>query len=197
MINTSENNQSSNPKHQRITIDQFPISKGRVFANWLLVIGAHLALGIWLLVIFASGVVAKENEGNLYRVIWVIDGDTIRIEGGQLVRYIGIDTPEIRERRNNGRWKYDPESYAEEAKKLNESLVKGRAVKLEFDVQERDRFGRLLAYVYVGDIFVNQEIIRQGYAQLLTIPPNVRYVEQFKKVLFQARKEKRGIWKLR
>jgi micrococcal nuclease len=151
----------------------------------------------FLHLLLAFRVDAKESEQKRYLVTWVIDGDTIRIVGGQLVRYIGIDTPEIRERRNNGRWKYDPEPYAEEAKKLNESLVKGRRVKLEFDVQERDRFGRLLAYVYVGDIFVNQEIIRQGYAQLLTIPPNVRYVEQFKKTLFQARKEKRGIWKLR
>ena len=148
-----------------------------------------------LLLLFTFQAEGKEKKEALYHVTRVIDGDTVKIEGGQLVRYIGIDTPEIRERRNNGRWKYDPEPYAEEAKTFNETLVKGQEVKLEFDVQETDRFGRLLAYVYVGDIFVNREILRQGYAQLLTIPPNVRYVGQFRDDLIEARRHTRGLWK--
>jgi micrococcal nuclease len=135
-----------------------------------------------------------EGKENLYQVVWVVDGDTIKIEGGQLVRYIGIDTPERRIHKE-GRWKYEPEPYAEGAKELNEKLVKGRKVRLEFDVQKVDRFGRLLAYVYVDRVFVNEEMIRQGYAQLLTIPPNVRYVERFKKALLEARQRKRGLWK--
>jgi len=184
MINMLENKQSTNLNHQK-----------KVFVNWLLVLRICLVFGIWLWVISTAGVIAKEGQGKLYHVTRVIDGDTVQIEGGQLVRYIGIDTPEIRERRNNGRWKYDPEPYAEEAKKFNETLVKGQEVRLEFDAQETDRFGRLLAYVYVGDIFVNREILRQGYAQLLTIPPNVRYVGQFRDDLIEARRHTRGLWK--
>lgn len=189
-----ENNQSPNLKHQTITNEQSPITQKGVFADWLLVLRICLVFGIWLLVIAIPGVVARNGEEKLYRVTWVVDGDTIQIEGGQFVRYIGIDTPERRINKG-GRWKYDPKPYAEAAKEFNEKLVKGGKVRLEFDVQEMDRFGRLLAYVYVNRTFVNEEIIRQGYAQLLTIPPNVRYADRFKKALFEARRKKRGLWK--
>jgi len=67
-------------------------------------------------------------------------------------------------------------------------------VRLELDVQERDRYGRLLAYVYVGDMMVNAELARRGYAQVMTIPPNIRYQERFLALQREAREQKRGLW---
>ena len=123
----------------------------------------------------------------------VVDGDTVTLADGRLVRYIGIDTPEVR-RRIGGRWVKDPEPFGEAATEANRRLVEGRAVRLESDVQTHDRFGRLLAYVYTGDLMVNEELLRQGYAQPLTIPPNVRYVQRFRAAAEEARQAQRGLW---
>ena len=128
------------------------------------------------------------------RVARVIDGDTIQLADGRLVRYIGIDTPEVR-RRDGERWVFDPEPFAEAATGANKRLVEGKMVRLEYDVQSHDRFGRLLAYVYVGDAMVNEELIRLGYAQLLTIPPDVKYAERFRALVEEARRERRGLWR--
>jgi micrococcal nuclease len=73
-------------------------------------------------------------------------------------------------------------------------MVEGQTVRLEFDVQTRDRFGRLLAYVYVGNLMVNAELVRQGYAQAAAYPPNVRYQELFLQLQREAREAKRGLW---
>ena len=123
----------------------------------------------------------------------VIDGDTIELSDGRLVRYIGIDTPEVR-RRRGGQWVVDPEPFGNAASEANRRLVAGRTVRLEYEAQTHDRFGRLLAYVYVSDQLVNEELLRLGYAQLLTIPPNVRYVERFRQVMAEARRSQRGLW---
>jgi micrococcal nuclease len=133
------------------------------------------------------------GEGKVYKVTKIIDGDTIEIEGGERIRYIGIDTPE-RMMRKNDRWIYRPMPFAEESKAYNKKLVLGKKVRLEMDIEPRDRYGRVLAYVFLDEILVNEELIRQGYAHLLTIPPNVKYVEHFKKALKEAKKEKRGLW---
>ena len=118
----------------------------------------------------------------------VADGDTVRvrIDGGreERVRYIGIDTPEVT----------SDECFADEAAAFNERLVAGREVRLELDAEERDRYGRLLAYVYAGDLLVNAELLRKGYAQPLTVPPNVRFADRFKRLARDARREGRGLW---
>jgi len=114
------------------------------------------------------------------------DGDTltVKINGKkEKVRLLGVDTAEMAQ----GFW-------GREAKKFTESLTSGKQVRLETDVQERDRYGRLLAYVYVGKNFVNLELIKNGYAQLLTYSPNVRYVDAFQNAQKDAREAKRGIW---
>jgi len=68
-------------------------------------------------------------------------------------------------------------------------------LRIEYDVQKRDKYGRLLGYVYTSDnAMVNEEMVAKGYAQLLTIPPNVRYVDRFKKALAKSQREKRGLW---
>ena len=119
----------------------------------------------------------------------VIDGDTVVLSGGERVRYIGLDTPELHHPRKPVEW------YAREAKEFNRQLVDGKPVRLELDVQKRDRYGRLLAYVYLEDgTFVNAELLRQGFGQLLTIPPNVKHVDLFVQMQREAREAGRGLW---
>lgn len=122
------------------------------------------------------------------RVRSVADGDTVTLEDGRKLRYIGLDTPER-----------DQPLHAD-AKRLNESLVLGRDVYLEFDAEPKDRYGRLLAYVYVrlesGDEkFVNAELLRAGLARIYTFPPNVKHVESFKAAQRGAIEAGRGSWK--
>ncbi|OGK72953.1 hypothetical protein A2459_00335 [Candidatus Roizmanbacteria bacterium RIFOXYC2_FULL_41_10] len=112
----------------------------------------------------------------------VIDGDTIELCGGERVRYIGIDTPER------------DECYFQEAKEANEKLVLNKKVKLTKDVSETDRYGRLLRYVYVGDLMVNRYLVRQGYAYASTYPPDVLYSQNLIKMQHQASLEKKGFW---
>jgi len=137
----------------------------------------------------------KETFGQdkVYKVTKVVDGDTIEIQGGKRIRYIGIDTPE-RMMRKNDRWIYRPMPFAEEAKAYNTRMVLGKKVRLEMDIEHQDRYGRVLAYVFLDETFINEEMIRHGYAHLLTIPPNVKYVERFKKALKEAKREKNGLW---
>jgi micrococcal nuclease len=124
-------------------------------------------------------------------VVEIVDGDTIdvEIEGRrERVRYIGINTPETKHPMRG------VEPYGPEAAEANTRLVAGQTVQLEWDVERRDRYGRLLAYVYVGDTMINAELVRQGYAQVATFPPNVKYQELFLKLQREARGAKRGLW---
>jgi len=133
---------------------------------------------------------ARELRG---RVVRITDGDTIRVAlAGRVerVRYIGIDTPE------EVRPDTPVQCYARRAAAENARLVAGREVRLVLDVEPRDRFGRLLAYVYrAGDgLFVNATLVRGGFARTLTIPPNVRYADRFAALARQARRAGRGLW---
>lgn len=134
-----------------------------------------------------------QDYGKETYVLRVIDGDTIELSNGEKVRYIGIDTPEIRKKEGT-RWIYSPRPYAEAAKNFNRKLVAGKRVKLEFDVEKRDRHKRLLAYVYAGEKMINLEMLKQGYAMLYTYPPNVKYVEKFIEAQRFARENKKGLW---
>ena len=124
----------------------------------------------------------------------VIDGDTIELTDGRLVRYIGIDTPEVRRKAGN-RWVVDPEPFALAAAEANRRLVEGKPVRLEYDEQLKDRYGRTLAYVYVGEQMVNEALVADGYAHVLTIPPDVRYAERFRLLANEARRARRGVWR--
>jgi len=119
------------------------------------------------------------------KVVRVIDGDTIEIAGGAHVRYIGMDTPET-----------DPkvEFYGPEAKAKNIEMVEGKLVTLEKDVSETDRYGRLLRYVYVDGVFVNGELVRLGYAEAVSYPPDTRYQWQLEQLEKEAKAAKRGLW---
>ncbi|MBU2102314.1 MAG: thermonuclease family protein [Candidatus Omnitrophota bacterium] len=137
-----------------------------------------------------SEVISNYNDVG---VLEVIDGDTIKLADGKLLRYIGIDTPETRIKKGN-RFIYSPQPGAVEATTFNKSLVSGKKVRIEFDVQKTDKYGRLLGYCYVGDTFVNARLIEEGYAVLLTYPPNVKYADLFVKLQKQAREARRGLW---
>jgi micrococcal nuclease len=127
------------------------------------------------------------------RVARVVDGDTIRVElpsGEESVRYIGIDTPE------SVKPGAPVECFAGRASALNERLVDGERVRLVRDVEERDRYGRLLAYVYRArdGLFVNAELVRRGYATVATFPPNVAHERDFRRLARRARVSGRGLW---
>jgi len=122
------------------------------------------------------------------RVVTVVDGDTIEIEGGIRVRYIGIDTPETVDPRK------PVQCFGKEASAKNEELVGGKEVKLEKDVSETDKDGRLLRYVWVGDLLVNEYLVKEGYAQVSTYPPDVKYKDRFLAAQREAKENKRGLW---
>ena len=128
----------------------------------------------------------KPTEGFL--VTRVIDGDTIEIEGGQRVRYIGIDTPETVDPRK------PVQCFGIEASSKNKELVSGKRVRLEKDVSETDKYGRLLRYVYVGDTFVNLELVKRGYAYAYSYPPDIKYQNQFTDVQRLAKEQNVGLW---
>ncbi len=138
------------------------------------------------------------------KVSRVIDGDTLQLESGERVRLIGIDTPEMhesnklyRDSQRSGEDVSTIQKLGKEAYQFTKKLVEGKNVSLEFDVEKYDKYNRLLAYVYLkgNGTFVNAEIIKQGYASLMTIPPNVKYESLFKKLYEEARANKRGLWK--
>jgi micrococcal nuclease len=121
----------------------------------------------------------------------VIDGDTIEVRIGgaeEEVRYIGIDTPET----------VKPgtavQCFGPQARALNQRLVEGRVVRLVFDRERRDVYGRLLAYVYAGPVFVNARLVRAGAARTLTIPPNDSHAALFRRLARSAGLAGRGLW---
>ncbi len=115
-------------------------------------------------------------------VAQVVDGDTIELTNGRKVRYIGINTPER------------DQPYYAEATAVNRQLVEGKNVQLEYDVETFDQYGRTLAYVWVDGVMANLEIVKRGFANAFTVPPNVRYEEQFRQAEREAREAERGLW---
>lgn len=143
--------------------------------------------------IVASGVAAyvlidNNDETETYLVTMIIDGDTILLENGESVRYLGVDTPET----------HHPvrglECYGPEATERNRELVGGKLVRLEGDQTDRDRYGRLLRYVYVDGVFVNAELVEEGYAYSSYYPPDTKYYEQLLALELEAEQEGRGLW---
>ena len=136
---------------------------------------------------FENGSNVKGLESG-YLVTKVIDGDTIEIEGKYKVRYIGIDTPETKDPNKK------KQCFGEQASQENKALVEGKRVQLEKDVSDVDKYGRLLRYVYVDDIFVNEYLVKNGYARAVSYPPDVKYQDVFKEAERIAREENKGLW---
>jgi micrococcal nuclease len=124
-------------------------------------------------------------------VVDVVDGDTIEVSlDGRLedVRYIGVDTPE-------SVTPGEPvECFGRAASRENERLVGGETVRLVFDAERRDPYGRLLAYVYVGETFVNGALVERGFARTLEIEPNTSRAERLGRLAAEAGREGRGLW---
>lgn len=139
-----------------------------------------------------SGAGEGPLEGE-YRVVHVVDGDTIELAGGRKVRYIGIDAPETMKRAGTG-WVFQPEAYSMASKDLNTEMVGARHVRLEFDKEKEDRYGRWLAYIHIDGVMVNLELVREGLATVYTFPPNTKYYEEFIRVQEDARASRKGLW---
>ena len=145
-----------------------------------------------LLLVGLAGLPAGAPKSLVGRVVSIVDGDTIMVRIGdrtEIVRYLGMNTPELRHPT------LEEEPGGREAAEANRRLVEGRTVRLELDVQERDRYGRLLAYVSFGDMMINAELVAQGYARVMTIPPNVRHQKLFLKLQREARLLQLGLWR--
>ena len=162
-------------------------------AKPVLWLAAGLALGLAGPQVFRSPGVSEPADGEYAVAARAIDGDTIELATGERVRYVGIDTPELY-RRSGTAWVYHPEPYAEQAWTFNRLAVEGRTVRLEFDIERRDRYQRRLAYVYRDDRFINADLIAQGLADVMTIPPNTRHTELFRRLEREARDTRRGVW---
>lgn len=118
----------------------------------------------------------------------VIDGDTIELESGLRVRYIGIDTPELPTSTKG------IECFAKEATEKNKELVEGKTIVMKKDVSETDKYQRLLRYVWIGGIFVNEYLVQEGYARQATFPPDVAYSGLFRSATMEAKKSDKGLW---
>jgi micrococcal nuclease len=176
------------PAARRRSVTDMP---RRIVIALLLVIAAAAGAG-------SSGLFDGDHTGGRAaggegRVVKVVDGDTIHVLVSgrrEKVRYIGVDTPETKHPTKG------VQCYGRAAAAFNGRLVGGERVRLVRDVEERDRYGRLLAYVYRArdGLFVNAELARLGYALPLTIPPDVRHAARLAALARQARHARRGMW---
>jgi len=129
-----------------------------------------------------------EMEATVKRVV---DGDTFELSSGEKVRLIGVDTPETVKPNT------PVQPYGKEASDYSKELLTGQKVTLKFDVGIKDKYDRLLAYVYMPDgSFVNEKLVREGYARIMTIPPNVAHADLFLEAEREAREQNRGLWAL-
>lgn len=141
----------------------------------------------------ATGSATAGVEGEKVLVTKVVDGDTIVVNGESTVRFIGIDTPEtVDPRRPVG-------CFGKEASSETKSLLSGKEVILQKDVSETDKYKRLLRYVFLplpdGRIlFVNDYLVREGFAKVLTYPPDVKYNEEFRQAEREAKENSAGLW---
>lgn len=140
-----------------------------------------------------TGFAVQGIEGEKVLVSKVVDGDTIELADGRTVRFIGIDTPEtVDPRRPVG-------CFGKEASNEAKKLLSGKEVVLQKDVSDTDKYRRLLRYVFLplGNnqvLFVNDYLVREGFAKVLTYPPDVKYNGQFRQAEREAREENRGLW---
>ena len=171
-----------------------------VKALFFVAAGTALLIAVFVVPSWRKQAVALSGS---VRVEMVYDGDTFRISGGEKVRLVGIDTPEMHESnklfRDAARSGQDIHAIRQMGRKAYDfvrPLIEGKNVRLEFDIEKRDKYGRLLAYAYLEDgTFLNRLIIERGYASPLTIPPNVKYADEFKRLFNSARAGHLGLWK--
>lgn len=151
---------------------------------------------VWVLILVAAVVFVKRpdvfspgetvsvptSQEQATRVTRVTDGDTLVLADDTKVRLLGIDAPER------------GEPFYDEAKKYLSALVLGKDVRLARDVRDTDKYGRALRHIYVNDTWINEKMIRDGFARVVTFPPDVAHVERFTQAQDEAEREKRGMW---
>ena len=183
----------------------YSYKKTKIFSQVIhLLVGSILLIGL----VFPAPTAASPNsrDRGSDKVVQIVDGDTLTIQHNgrnEKIRLIGIDAPESRinnktkkdATRSNG----DIETITKMGKEATlfvKKIVKpGDPVTIEFDKQTRDKYGRLLGYVYMANgKMLNEEIVKAGYASLMTYPPNVKYQDRFLKAYREARENSRGLW---
>ena len=148
---------------------------------WLVLLILVFGIGFWAGKFYQTKNLLVKAE--IVKVTRVIDGDTIELETGMRVRYLGVDTPE------------DATCFTDQATRKNKELVEGKTVRLEKDVSDKDVYGRLLRYVYVDNLFINLELVKQGYARIATFSPDVKFASLFLSAEQEARENNLGLWK--
>ena len=138
-----------------------------------------------MILMFSAAACASSRQAIAVCVVQrVSDGDSFRCRNGHRVRLIGVDSPEARQGALGSKARLA----------LLRILPVGSEVKLEYDVAPTDRYGRLLAYVWVGSTLVNEAMVRGGWAVLFTVPPNIKYAERFRQAQNEARAQGAGLW---
>lgn len=143
---------------------------------------------IAVVLVFVSGITGyyvltkSDNDKEQFLVTKVIDGDTIELENKEKVRLLGINAPE------------ENEHYYQESKNRLNELIGNKSIKLEPGPEDKDRYGRLLRYVFVDDIFVNLQLIKEGYATVYILNPDEKYYLDFKQAEKEAKENKLGLW---
>ena len=143
---------------------------------------------LFLIAIIFSLLLSNIAYAKEYVVKKIIDGNTIQLDTGETVKYIGIEAPKINLKEGGS------EFFAKEAKKYNQKLVFMKKVRLEFDQEKTDKEGRTLAYVFVKKVFVNAELVKLGYAKASIIPPNEKYKSMFLDYEKKAMQSEKGLW---
>jgi micrococcal nuclease len=141
-----------------------------------------------IVLIIVSLFISNIVHGKEYVVRKVIDGNTIQLDTGEIVKYIGTETPELNLKEGGS------EFFAKQASRYNQKLVFMKKVRLEFDKEREDSDGRMLAYVFVKKMFVNAELIKLGYARTHIIPPNDKYKDIFLDYEKKAKQSEKGLW---
>lgn len=124
------------------------------------------------------------NKKSLFKITEVIDGDTFVIDNSEKVRLTGINTPE------------DGMFFYEEAKQVLKIIAAGKMVELEKDISDRDKYGRLLRYAFMDGLFINLEMVKRGFANSYTVPPDIKYQQFFLEAERYARENNLGLWEL-
>jgi micrococcal nuclease len=142
------------------------------------------SIGLIVVSLFMSNIAYSKE----YVVNKIINGDTVQLDTGEIVKYIGIETPELNLKEGGS------EFFAKQASRHNQKLVLLKKVRLEFDKERKDKAGRTLAYVFVKNVFVNAELIKLGYARTNIVSPNDKYKNMFLDYEKKAKQSEKGLW---
>jgi len=157
---------------------------------------AKILLAVFIIA-FAIVDISCSSESKKNNTLWsvkrIVDGDTFVVQDGSKkglkIRLIGVNCPETKHPRK------PVEYFGKEATQYMKKLIADKEVKLEYDIERKDRYGRTLAYVYLKNgTFVNAKLVEEGYAQVATYPPNVKHTAMFVKLQRHARENNKGLW---